>query len=79
MDSQPRDAAYWAKNVTTLKLGQVPAGAVNLNVTGRRVVAFLSQAHVGPDLAIEVFFLDGAVAANGLHETGATGADVAGT
>ena len=38
MDSQPRDAAFWAKNVTTLKLGQVPAEAVNLNVTGRRVV-----------------------------------------
>lgn len=38
MDSQPRDAAYWAKNVTTLKLGQVPAEAVNLNVTGKRVV-----------------------------------------
>jgi hypothetical protein len=38
MDSQPRDAAYWAKNVTTLKLGEVPAQAVNLNVTGRRVV-----------------------------------------
>jgi hypothetical protein len=38
MDSQPRDAAYWAKDVTTLRLGEVPAGAVNLNVTGRRVV-----------------------------------------
>ena len=38
MDSEPRDAAYWAKNVTTLKLGKVPARAVNLNVTGRRVV-----------------------------------------
>jgi len=38
MDSQPRDAAFWAKNVTTLKLGEVPAEAVNLNVTGRRVV-----------------------------------------
>ncbi|HEV3505246.1 MAG TPA: hypothetical protein VG637_08190, partial [Actinomycetes bacterium] len=38
MGTQPRDAAYWAKNVTTLKLGQVPAEAVNLNVTGRRVV-----------------------------------------
>src|ERR687896_9760 len=33
-----RDAAFWAKNVTTLKLGEVPAEAVNLNVTGRRVV-----------------------------------------
>jgi hypothetical protein len=38
MDTQPRDAAFWAKNVTTLKLGEVPAEAVNLNVTGRRVV-----------------------------------------
>ena len=33
-----RDAAFWAKNVTTLKLGEVPPEAVNLNVTGRRVV-----------------------------------------
>ena len=37
-----RDAAFWAKNVTTLKLGQVPAEAVNLNVTGRRVVGPLA-------------------------------------
>ena len=38
MATERRDAAYWAKDVTTLKLGQVPAEAVNLNVTGRRVV-----------------------------------------
>jgi hypothetical protein len=38
MATEPRDAAFWAKNVTTLKLGEVPAEAVNLNVTGRRVV-----------------------------------------
>ncbi|HEV2824953.1 MAG TPA: hypothetical protein VG035_07080, partial [Actinomycetota bacterium] len=38
MSTEPRDAAYWAKNVTTLRLGEVPAEAVNLNVTGRRVV-----------------------------------------
>jgi hypothetical protein len=38
MATEPRDAAYWAKDVTTLKLGEVPAEAVNLNVTGRRVV-----------------------------------------
>ena len=38
MATEPRDAAYWAKNVTTLKLGEVLAEAVNLNVTGRRVV-----------------------------------------
>ena len=38
----------------------------------------MSQAHVGPDLAIEVFFLDGAVAANGSHETEASGEEAVG-
>ncbi len=28
-------------------------------LTGRRVVAFLSQAHVDPDITIEIFFVDG--------------------
>jgi uncharacterized protein YbcI len=28
-------------------------------LTGRRVLAFLSQAHVEPDLSIEMFFVDG--------------------
>jgi hypothetical protein len=27
-------------------------------LTGRNVVAFLSQAHVDPDITIEMFFLD---------------------
>lgn len=27
-------------------------------LTGREVVAFLSQAHLGPDLTVEIFFLD---------------------
>jgi hypothetical protein len=35
---QPRDAAYWAEPVAALKVGAVPAGALNLNVDGRRVV-----------------------------------------
>jgi len=30
-------------------------------LTGRRVLAFLSQAHVDPDLTIEMFLMDGAV------------------
>jgi uncharacterized protein YbcI len=30
-------------------------------LTGRKVVAFLSQAHVEPDLTIEMFLLDGSV------------------
>jgi hypothetical protein len=34
----PRDAANWAKHVTTLRLGEVPSEAINLNVTGKRVV-----------------------------------------
>jgi hypothetical protein len=33
-----RDAAFWAKLVPTLKVGEVPAEALNLNVTGRRAV-----------------------------------------
>ncbi len=37
-DLSPRDAAHWAKHVTTLRLGDVPAEAINLNVTGKRVV-----------------------------------------
>src|SRR3981081_3657206 len=28
-------------------------------LTGRRVVAFLSQAHVEPDITVEIFFVDG--------------------
>jgi uncharacterized protein YbcI len=28
-------------------------------LTGRRVIAFLSQAHVEPDITMEVFFVDG--------------------
>jgi uncharacterized protein YbcI len=29
------------------------------DLTGRKVVAFLSQAHIDPDITIEVFFVDG--------------------
>jgi uncharacterized protein YbcI len=28
-------------------------------LTGRKVVAFLSQAHIDPDITIEIFFIDG--------------------
>jgi hypothetical protein len=38
VERAPRDAAYWAKHVTTLRLGEVPAEAINLNVTGKRPV-----------------------------------------
>src|SRR5437588_12137196 len=33
----PRDAPYWAKPVGRLAVGQVPTGAISLNVSGRRV------------------------------------------
>ena len=33
----PRDATYWAQMITRLKVGEVPPGAVNLNVEGHRV------------------------------------------
>ena len=37
-------------------------------LTGRRVVAFLSQAHVDPDITIEMFFVDGPVPGFGAVE-----------
>ncbi len=36
-ENAPRDAAYWAKGLARLSLGEVPQGALNLNVEGRRV------------------------------------------
>jgi uncharacterized protein YbcI len=37
-------------------------------LTGRSVVAFLSQAHVEPDITIEIFFVDGALPGFGAVE-----------
>jgi uncharacterized protein YbcI len=37
-------------------------------LTGRKVIAFLSQAHVEPDLTIEMFLLDGPVPGFGAIE-----------
>jgi hypothetical protein len=34
-----RDAANWAKEISTLQASEVPAGAINRNVTGRRVTS----------------------------------------
>jgi uncharacterized protein YbcI len=34
-------------------------------LTGRNVVAFLSQAHIEPDITIEIFFVDGPLAGLG--------------
>jgi hypothetical protein len=36
-EKQPRDTAYWAQT-STLKVGRVPTGALNLNVEGRRLL-----------------------------------------
>jgi hypothetical protein len=38
---QPRDAAFWAHSTHPLRVTDVPEGAVNLNVEGRRVVGAL--------------------------------------
>ena len=37
-------------------------------LTGRNVVAFLSQAHVDPDITVEMFFVDGALPGFGAVE-----------
>ena len=38
---RPRDAGSWAKGRNVLRVSDVPAGAVNLNVDGRRVIGAL--------------------------------------
>jgi hypothetical protein len=38
-EKQPRDAAYWAQYAATLKVARAPAGALNLNVDGRRAMS----------------------------------------
>ena len=45
-------------------------------LTRRKVLAFMSQAHVDPDLAIEVFLLDRVMTDNGSHETEAGSQEV---
>jgi hypothetical protein len=37
-------------------------------LTGRNVLAFLSQAHVDPDITIEIFFVDGSLEGFGAIE-----------
>ena len=39
MDKQSRDAAYWAQPVSTMKVGRMPTGALNLNVEGRQTMS----------------------------------------
>ena len=38
VDMQPRDAVYWAQQVSTLRVSSTPTGALNLNVDGRQLV-----------------------------------------
>ena len=40
-EKQPRDAAFWAKRVERLEVSEVPEGAANVNVQGRREVGAL--------------------------------------
>ena len=40
-EPQPRDAAFWAQQVSTLKVAGVSSRALNLNVEGRQVVGAL--------------------------------------
>jgi hypothetical protein len=37
--AKPSDVAYWAGNVTRLRVEQAPAGALNLNVQGKQVTS----------------------------------------
>jgi uncharacterized protein YbcI len=44
-------------------------------LTGRQVVAFLSQAHVDPDITIEIFFVDGPLEGFGAIEVSTSTSD----
>jgi uncharacterized protein YbcI len=44
-------------------------GEVIEELTGRKVLAFLSQAHIDPDLTIEMFLIDGPVPGFGALES----------
>ena len=35
-EKQPRDAAFWAQRIERLEVSDVPEGAANVNVQGRR-------------------------------------------
>lgn len=50
------------------QLMKVRYSAMIEELTGRKVLAFLSQAHVEPDLTIEMFLMDGAVPGFGALE-----------
>jgi hypothetical protein len=39
MDRQSRDAEYWAQPISTMKVGSMPTGALNLNVEGRQAMS----------------------------------------
>ena len=38
-EAAARDAANWAKSVSRLNVAEVPEGAVNINVEGRRLAS----------------------------------------
>ena len=38
-DKHSRDEAYWAQPVSTMKVGSMPTGALNLNVEGRQTMS----------------------------------------
>jgi len=48
-------------------MGEQYSGVVE-RLTGRKVVAFLSQTHVDPDITLEVFFLEQPLAGFGATE-----------
>jgi uncharacterized protein YbcI len=58
MDSGEPDRVVAMRHDFQRLIGDRYAQAIE-ELTGRRVVAFLSQAHVEPDITVEVFFVDG--------------------
>jgi uncharacterized protein YbcI len=67
MDSGQHDEVVEMRHNFQKMMGERYKGAIE-ELTGRKVVAFLSQAHVEPDITLEVFMLDAPVEEVGAFE-----------
>src|SRR5215212_10364258 len=64
-EKQPRDALFWAQRIARLEVSDVPEGAANMNVQGRREVGTL-QGFVQPRLSLMITPVHAASATPGI-------------
>ena len=47
-----RDATNWAKKISTLNVAEVPEGAININVEGKRLASPIQGFRIGASSAV---------------------------